>query len=64
MDQATMAKCFDEWMRRFIEEPNQFEHEFQSVQKFLSEASDGKDHTYGEMCSAYMKKIAGDLGIG
>ncbi|MGE8129025.1 hypothetical protein ACQKQD_18790 [Methylobacterium sp. NPDC080182] len=58
MTNAQMAKCFNEWMRRFIEEPARFEREFQTVSDFLCDESDGKEPSYGEVSAAYMRELA------
>lgn len=59
MDKALAAKAFNEWMRRFTEEPAKFEHEFETVGAFLKEQADGREPTYGEKCAAYL----GDLMV-
>ena len=61
MDNLQMVKAFNEWMRRYIEEPDRFEREFQSVNEFLADESDGKEPSYGEACSAYMLKLNEEL---
>lgn len=61
MNNAQMAKAFNEWMRRYTEDPDAFEREFVSVNSFLAEASDGREPTYGETCSAYMQKLASEV---
>lgn len=48
------SKAFNEWMRRYTVDPEQFEREWQSVVDFLSETSDGKEPSYGEACEAYL----------
>ena len=62
MDQSLMAKCFNEWMRRFIEEPERFAREFQSVTEFQREEAEGKEPSYGESCAGYLTQLAGELG--
>jgi hypothetical protein len=52
-----MAAAFNEWMRRYIEEPEKFEAEFRTVSTFLSEQSAGKTPTYGEICAAYLAEL-------
>lgn len=61
MTNAQMAKCFNEWMRRFIDEPDRFEREFQSVNDFLAAEAEGKEPTYGETCASYMVQIAEEV---
>lgn len=61
MTNAQMAKCFNEWMRRFIEEPDRFAHEFQTVNQFLADQQDGREPSYGETSAAYMEQLAKEL---
>jgi hypothetical protein len=46
--------AFNEWMRRYIKNPEGFEREFQSVQSFQS--SKGKP-SYGKDCTRYLTKL-------
>lgn len=50
MDPVKVAAAFDEWMRRFIEEPQRFAREFQAVEAFNA-------GTYGETCAAYFAQL-------
>jgi len=53
MTKEQMAKCFNEWMRRYTEDPNSFEREFITVMEFL-----GSDNpTYGDEQAEYMFSI-------
>lgn len=61
MTNAQMAKAFNEWMRRFIEEPDRFEHEFQTVNEFQKAAAEGREPTYGEVATEYLTQIAAEL---
>lgn len=61
MNNAQMAVCFNEWMRRFIEDPAGFAREFEGVNAFLAEQADGQEPSYGENCAAYMAKLAAEL---
>lgn len=60
MNNLQMAKCFNEWMRRFIEYPERFEREFVTVAEFLKDDGEGREPTYGETCAAYMETLAAD----
>lgn len=44
---AELAKAFNEWMRRYIENPEQFEAEFRSVKSFEVAAAKGEEPDYG-----------------
>jgi len=61
MTQEEMAKAFNEWMRRYTEDPAGFEAEFQTVIEFLSEQASGEPPRYGEECAAYMFKISSEV---
>lgn len=56
-----MAKAFNEWMRRFIDEPERFKREFEEVGAFLAEEADGAEPSYGERCASYLAQVAGEL---
>lgn len=60
MGQAQMATCFNEWMRRFIEEPARFEREFETVTAFMADEAGGREPTYGETSAAYMAQLAAE----
>ncbi|KTQ96801.1 hypothetical protein NS226_06705 [Aureimonas ureilytica] len=63
MDKATMTKCFNEWMRRYIEEPERFEREFETVGAFMRDEQSGVEPSYGEASAAYMSQIATELQL-
>lgn len=60
MKNAQMVKCFNEWMRRFIEEPDRFEREFKTVNAFLADEAGGREPSYGETSAAYMAQLASE----
>lgn len=57
MASRTFAEAFNEWMRRYTEDPESFNREFQDVGLFLAEQAAGKKPTYGEECAAYFNKL-------
>lgn len=61
MTNAQMVKCFNEWMRRFVEEPGRVQREFETVNEFLKDEADGREPTYGETSAAYMEKLAQEI---
>jgi hypothetical protein len=61
MKRAMLIKTQNEWMRRYIEEPEKFEAEFKTVIQFISEDSAGKEPSYGERCTAYMEYLEKEL---
>ena len=64
MDKQLMAAAFNEWMRRFIEEPERFEHEFQTVSTFQREDGSGREPSYGQTSTAYLHDIAAEITAG
>jgi hypothetical protein len=57
MDKAKVAAAFNEWMRRYTEDPTGFEAEFQSVGLYLNELAMGREPSYGETCAAYLEQL-------
>lgn len=57
------AAGFNEWMRRFIDEPAKFHREFETVAGFLADANYGVP-SYGETCAEYLEKIMTELEEG
>jgi hypothetical protein len=54
----TIPQAFDEWMRRYIEEPERFAREFQAVQEFVAQdGTDGRETTYGADCAAFLEQL-------
>lgn len=62
-EKAFAAKCrsitaaFNEWMRLYTEDPEQFEREWQSVNEYLTEVGEGKEPTYGATCAMFFMKL-------
>lgn len=63
MNKKQMTGAFNEWMRRYTEEPDKFEAEFQSVGEFLKETDGGKEPSYGRHCAAYLEKLAAENAV-
>jgi hypothetical protein len=57
MDKKQLAAAFNEWMRRFIENPDEFKREFQEVTNFVAEQSDGLEPGYGVICAEYLLQL-------
>lgn len=58
---ARLVTLFNEWMRRFTDEPERFRAEFKTVNEFLKEDAAGKEPTYGSSCAEYLGRIDDDL---
>lgn len=57
MSDEQMVAIWNEWLRRYIEEPERFKHEFLTILEFIRAEGDGRTPTYGEECLAYMKTL-------
>lgn len=58
MTEQNFAKAFNEWMRRYTDEPDRFSREFESVIEFLEDIKNDSDEPrYGVECAAYFMKI-------
>ena len=55
----TMQEAFNEWMRQYTEEPERFEHEFVTVERYLTEKAAGEIPTYGETCTYLLLDLIG-----
>ncbi len=53
----TMAQAFNEWMRRYTDEPERFEAQFRTCGEFLTQVANGEEPTYGDHCAAYLAEI-------
>jgi len=54
----TMSEAFDEWMRRYEEEPEKFTREFQEVRSFVEEGGrEGKPTSYGVTCEELLRRL-------
>lgn len=56
-----LAKAFNEWMRRAIEHPEQFDREWDAL-RFADEDRFGEEPSYGRECVAYLEKLVGEIG--
>lgn len=64
MNKTAMAAAFNEWMRRFIEDPAKFEAEFQTVVSFTAAKLAGREPDYGERCTALLFRLSAELNGG
>lgn len=61
LTQATIAQAFNEWMRRYTEEPEQFEREWQTVGEYIKQQTEGVEPDYGASCAAYLLQLIDGL---
>lgn len=52
-----IVRALNEWMRRYIEDPNKFAREFESVHQFLADQQLGVEPTYGETGADYLFRL-------
>lgn len=62
MSAADIARTSNEWMRRYLEEPEKFEAEFRTITRFLTDQSEGREPDYGARCVAYQFHLLDELG--
>ena len=55
------VRAFNEWMRRYIEEPERFMAEFQAVELFRRDEAEGREPTYGDAAWGYVCELMGEL---
>jgi hypothetical protein len=60
-DYSDMAPAFNEWLRRYTENPEQFEAQFRTIERAKAELAEGKEPSYGEVCVEYLGQIAVEL---
>ncbi len=53
----TRAQAFNEWLRLYTADPEQFAREFEVVVQFLAQQKAGEEPTYGESCDAFLAKL-------
>lgn len=61
MTKEQIAAAFNEWMRRFTEEPEKYEAEFRTVGKFLADQAQGQEPSYGQECAAYLESLIDEI---
>jgi len=52
-----LAAAFNEWQRRFIEEPDLFKEQWASIKRTLQERADGVEPSYGANCASYLESL-------
>lgn len=62
MDRAHLVRVFNLWMQHYMDNPEAFEHEFQTVALFCSEAATGVVPSYGSLVMAYLDRLMAELG--
>jgi hypothetical protein len=52
-----LAKAMNEWERRYIEEPERFEHEITTLKEFNKAEKAGQEPNYGKSCADYLEYL-------
>ena len=55
-----IVAAFNEWMRRYIEEPEKFSREWQEVHDFLEVQKTGGTPSYGNTCEAFLTRLVNE----
>lgn len=58
---ARLAAAFNEWMRRYTNEPESFAKEFETIGGFVRDRNEGREPSYGEESAAYLEEIMNQL---
>lgn len=61
MNQEAIAKAFNEWLRRYIDDPAAYEAEFNTVAAFRAAESEGSEPDYGTRQAAYLIHLCGEV---
>ena len=61
MSAADMARTSNEWMRRYIADPDGFAREFQTVTEFMADTANGHEPDYGQRCAAYQFALLDEM---
>lgn len=54
--------AFNEWMRLYIEEPDNFLHTWTSIKEFQEEEESGEEPSYGKDCTRFLLKLVQERG--
>lgn len=57
MDKEKLAAAFNKWMDRYINNPEEFEHQWRSLIRYTQERSGGAKPTYGDNCAEYLLQL-------
>lgn len=57
MAKMTMAQAFDEWMRRYKENPEKFGNDMSAAAAHSRKPRDAEASDYGNECAAFLRKL-------
>ena len=52
-----LSKAFNEWMRRYTENPAEFQREFETVLEYRDAQSEEREPAYGMSCALYLERM-------
>ncbi len=55
-----LARAFNEWQRRYIDEPEKFQREWEAIRDFLDAEEHGEIPSYGTVSAEYLLSIIRD----
>lgn len=61
MTVPAVKAAFNEWMRRYIEEPERFKREWETVGEYIQEKGQGQIPSYGERCVVYLEGLIEEM---
>ena len=57
LSKGNLVAALNEWMRRYIEDPDGYEHEVTTVMEFIKEDTGDEEPDYGVVCAEMLFKI-------
>lgn len=64
MDRHLLTQAFNEWMRRYIEEPERFKREWESVLEYTDDIANEETPCYGRICAQYLEQLCEEVSNG
>jgi hypothetical protein len=61
VDKQKVTAAFNEWMRRYTDEPGEFSADFQTASEFLAQRAAGEEPSYGAVCVEYLERLIAQL---
>lgn len=61
MSNERIAILFNEWQRRYIDDPSKFESDWASIKATMAELEAGEEPSYGASCAAYLAALDAEL---
>jgi GrpB-like predicted nucleotidyltransferase (UPF0157 family) len=55
MNESNLIKAFNEWLRQYEKDPDQFAHSYSVIKSMLAQRRKRQKLTYGDECVATLK---------